>query len=199
MAHAKLSWVIAFASSSAWMARALWSRRLRRPLLWHHVLKSPRRRRGGERSGPGLSALQVRVPSRPGPPEPPGACRGDGGAGLGPCAGGRDLCARSRAAVVGTSYTFGVSICSSCSARARCFLASTRLPTRKYVCPTCRACAAACEHAPTPNSPSVNKAEGGRLEGAQWEVTRARLAASERRGCGDAPAAVRPRCQAARC
>ena len=201
VAHAKLSWVIAFASSSAWMGtRAL------EPATSEAIVVAPRaqepeasRGGGGGGSGPGLAALQVRVPSRPGPPEPPGACRGDGGAGLGPCAGGRDLCTRSRAAVVGTSYTFGVSICSSCSARARCFLASTRLPTRKYVCPTCRACAAACEHAPTPSSPSESKAEGGRLEGAQWEVTRARLAASERRGCGDAPAAVRPRCQAGRC
>ena len=88
--------------------------------------------------------------------------------------------------MVGTSYTFGVSICSSCSARARCFLASTRLPTRKYVCPTCRSCAAACEHAPTPQSPSESKAQAtvrrqgpshrpkaGLREGAEWEATRA--------------------------
>eukprot|EP00964_Phaeocystis_antarctica_P054364 scaffold31947_cov63-Phaeocystis_antarctica.AAC.5 len=108
---------------------------------------------GWARSGPGSPSVSAE------PPRAVRRVRGGGRAGLGPCPCRRDLCACSRAAVVGTSYTLGVSICSSCSARARCFLASTRLPTRKYVCPTCRSCAAACEHAPTPQSPSASKAQ----------------------------------------
>ena len=104
--------------------------------MWCHVLNNPRRRLA--HSGPGSPSTSAE------PPKAARRVRGGGGAGLGPCPCRRDLCACSSAAVVGSSYTLGVSICSSCSARARCLLASTRLPTRKYVCPTCRACAAAC-------------------------------------------------------
>ena len=162
---------------------------------------------GWARSGPGSPSISAE------PPRAVRRVRGGGRAGLGPCPCRRDLCACSRAAVVGTSYTLGVSICSSCSARARCFLASTRLPTRRYVCPTCRSCAAACEHAPTPQSPSASKAQvivrrqgcgrvtGGRRAGGdscsgRWLV---RLTVNEGSGRGDAPAVVSPRCPAAWC
>ena len=56
VAHAKLSWVIAFASSSAWMGtRAL------EPATSEATVVAPRAQEpegGGERSGPALSALQ---------------------------------------------------------------------------------------------------------------------------------------------